>query len=91
MSKRKRLGKAERAAKRLALQNSGKIARATHEGLTDMSDGVSYGASCMANLADFRPGSKKWGYDPRSGAKHERSKARIRATVKRIDKAAAKS
>lgn len=69
MAKRARLGKKERAAKRARLQ-----AEASSLGLVSMCTSVSYGASCMASLHDFRPGAKRWGYDGRKASVIHRRK-----------------
>lgn len=61
---RKRLGKAERAAKRARLQKT--------EGLVSMSPAADYGQSCMTSLHDFRPGSPKWGYNGRTAGRIHR-------------------
>lgn len=58
-----RLGKKERALRKLAFESIAqpvKPGRQT-DGLVRM-DATSYGPSCMQGLELFRPGARKWGY-----------------------------
>lgn len=78
---RNRPGKRERAAIRAARDAESKAV-----GLTVMDTRVNYGPSCAQGLELFRPGAKKWGYDPRGMAKHERERRRIGAAIRRANR-----
>jgi hypothetical protein len=57
-----RLGKSERALRRLAFESltPEKVGKQT-DGLVRM-DAMSYGQSCLTGLELFRPGARRWGY-----------------------------